>query len=56
MARPGLKKKKIPQPVTVAHAHNPSYSGDQPQANSSRDPISKILKRAGGVAQAVSRS
>jgi hypothetical protein len=48
----------------VAHACNPSYSGDRDQedhssksaqANSSQDPISKIpnTKRAGGEAQCV---
>jgi hypothetical protein len=50
--------------MLVAHTCNPSYSGGrdqedhsltQAQANSSRDPISKIpnTKRAGGVAQDV---
>jgi hypothetical protein len=47
--------------VLVAHAYNPSYLGGREQedhsskpaqANSSRDPISKIPK-AGGVAQGV---
>jgi hypothetical protein len=54
----------LQKPGTVAHAYNPSYLGasdledhsSRPaQANSSRDPISKITraKWAGGAAQVV---
>jgi hypothetical protein len=54
--------KKTNQLVSETHTCNPSYSGDRDQedlglktvhANSSRDPISKIPKKAGGVAEVV---